>query len=122
MGFRIFLSILTFVYVQSAYAGFLARYSDAGPGARELIEETRVEAPADEQRYPRYVVEHSDANSEWIVEVWAPTREELRALLKSRGVKAARVEPDPAQEEVVTLISNGPSKNRIDLVFMGDGY
>jgi hypothetical protein len=88
--------------------------------------------------YPQQIVEH-DTRQNWqerrIVELVGPaqdvrkrlesvaidsaqTMREFRRFKQARDLRMLAGQPD----EVRTLVDSGPVKNRIDLVFMGDGY
>jgi len=125
-------TFLAFVTVaDGAYSAvWMARYEDHGIGKRQLIAEPALlsssgaQESIGERSFPQYVVEHDAPSTERIVEVRAPSRSSLDALLAARGVAPAapRLESDVEADEVVTLVNSGPATNRIDLVFMGDGY
>ncbi len=72
---------------------------------------------------PEHLVEHSPKSSpsqfrEWLVREEALTPRERRALQE-----LAKLTPPPIVDaEVRTLVNQGPSENRIDLTFVGDGY
>ncbi|MCB0416031.1 MAG: hypothetical protein H6617_03330 [Bdellovibrionaceae bacterium] len=78
-----------------------------------------------ENRYPQTVQEHSPVDSNMVVEIVAANRDTIQRELINRNVAPKAFDPldfVEADEEVVTLVNSGPSENRIDLVFMGDGY
>ncbi|MBI1860941.1 MAG: hypothetical protein HYR96_08490 [Deltaproteobacteria bacterium] len=109
-------------------SSFCSKYSE-GVNGRQLLTSRWQErdVAADrivERRAPRYFVEHSPVSSEQIVEVCAPKAAMVFDLLASRKVMDRFDDGDDegAQDEVFTLIENGNVKNRINLVFMGDGY
>jgi hypothetical protein len=88
--------------------------------------------------YPQQILEH-DSRQAWqdrrIVEIVGPAQDvrkrldglaidsaqmkrEFRRFKQARDLRMLAGQPD----EVRTLVDSGPVKNRIDLVFMGDGY
>jgi hypothetical protein len=112
-------------------ASFEARYSDDGLGTKQLIRITEESVDAEkmisETSFPRYVVEHDQPSLDKIVVLRAVSMKVLNEELNLRGVDS--LEPLSATEalveaadEVVTLVDSGPAANRIDVVFMGDGY
>lgn len=72
---------------------------------------------------PLTIVEHQAKTKDRELEVSAQTAELLDSYLIERGLP---LEPEPIvnlrKDEVVTLLDNGPSENRIDITFLGDGY
>lgn len=111
-------------------AVYVARYEAAASGARQMVaqitevessEETLTESLVLEQSFPKYVVEHELVGEDRIVELRSRDRAALMAELHARDVAPMPASPE-ALDEVVTLVESGPSSNRIDLVFMGDGY
>jgi hypothetical protein len=75
-------------------------------------------------RYPQFIAEHDEKlDGVWIEELRSHDRNALMREIKRRQ---ARIQLSASQsnvaDEVVTLVDSGPSANRIDLVFMGDGY
>lgn len=72
---------------------------------------------------PLTIIEHKEQTDDRQIEVSAKTAELLDEYLSERGIP---LEPEPIvrqqQDEVVTLLNNGPSENRIDITLMGDGY
>lgn len=110
---------------------YVARYEDHGQGQRHLIEAISVDPGADadaseaavsERSYPQYVSEHDAVSSAKIIELRSVDRNALQTRLDERHVEAFTEIALEASDEVVTLVDGGPSSNRIDLVFMGDGY
>ncbi|MEZ4749571.1 MAG: M64 family metallopeptidase [Bdellovibrionota bacterium] len=78
-----------------------------------------------ETSYPQSIQEHSAIDSNKVVELIAADADVLQQELVNRNVAPKAFDPMDfveADEEVVTLVHSGPSENRIDLVFMGDGY
>lgn len=112
-------------------------------GYRAVIKETFEDSPAEIidyqnfkyqfneknkvtiQRYPQSIVEGQEINSPWLQEIIAPSKAILDRYLRSKKLEPRNfIAPSPSldNEEIVTLVDSGPSSNRIDLVFMGDGY
>lgn len=122
----------TLAAAQAALADPLhvVRYEDHGPGARRLIERRTLEddrlalsgTAVRERSYPQFYVEQQQVGPARIVELKSRSVTALLRILEQRGVKEMEVSPTEAADEVVTLVDNGPTANRIDLVFMGDGY
>lgn len=86
------------------------------------------------EEFPLRVVEHEPISSRWMIEVTSTNEEDFYRQLENLGLENPRsrlFEFTANQKgkflrrsrlEVRTLVDNGPSENRIDLVFMGDGY
>ncbi len=107
---------------------YRARYVEDSKGTRTLIDVKELSAynvrplrALEEVEYPRYIAEHVGMGGGKVVEITAVNRDQLAQILRSRGVGRAQASRG-GTDEVVTLINSGPAKNRIDLVFMGDGY
>src|SRR5690606_38032159 len=102
------------------------RYTDDGAGNLQVVGEsaydTRSAETFSEYDFPRFIEEHQPVAKERIVVLRSSNRDELTAELQRRGVKSAAVDATDFADEVITLVDNGPSANRIDVVFMGDGY
>lgn len=77
-----------------------------------------------EKQYPRHIVEHEKLGEARVVELLSPSRQKIKDLLRKRGVVLPEggLPVSEDSDELITIIESGPSKNRIDLVFMGDGY
>jgi hypothetical protein len=105
-----------------------ARYAENAAGKRELAVFAPVAARRlDEQSFPAFIQEHAPLGGGRVVVLRAKDPDTLRALLRARGVDTAAVDGETAGErrgddELFTLVTSGPAENRIDLVFMGDGY
>lgn len=73
--------------------------------------------------YPESIVEHGPSRGGTIFEWIIPEHIDL-----NKWLRVAQVQPSASPgstddtDEVVTIVDNGPADNRIDLVFMGDGY
>lgn len=130
---RFVFGVLALVLFAGAAIGadtvWIAKYTES-PQGRQLVQMDRVPGHAPEagrvveHRMPQAIVEHEAVSDTFIVELRAGTREALERVIVGRDV-APLVDTfadDDVREEVVTLHENGPSSNRIDLVFMGDGY
>ncbi len=134
---RIFLLTVAMLFAcNTAIAGqsYEARYSDDGAGQKLLISLQAVKASSNinadlikETSFPRYVVEHQTPSADRIIVLRSTSKTQIQDLLDERGVQEqpALTETEAlvdAADEVVTLVNSGPSENRIDVVFMGDGY
>jgi hypothetical protein len=107
----------------------VVQYEDHGDGHRQVVQEKTRElddAPAGivESAKPQYVFEHQPLGKERLVTLESADRDAIDRLLTERHVDGISPvnEEEAFADEVVTLVDNGPSANRIDLVFMGDGY
>ncbi len=110
----------------------VVQYEDHGAGHRQVIQERTLGGAAqnldyetlEESSRPQYVIEHEPLGSQRIVTLKSPSAAVLARVLAERGVApmAPRPETEELADEVMTLVNNGPSANRIDLVFLGDGY
>jgi len=128
---RTLLAILVFlsgVLLAAEPTVWRARYVEDARGTKTLIDIKEIPAynirplrSVEEVQYPRYIAEHTGMGGGKVVELTAVKRDDLARLLRSRGVGRAAVSRG-GSDEVVTLVNSGPVKNRIDLVFMGDGY
>ncbi len=110
-------------------AVYRAQYSEDAKGRRvlesfktTLLDEDLLTRAVVERSYPRFIGENVDLGGGVIVELESTDSGMLRGMLKARGVIEVKHRDARAIDEVVTLVSNGPPANRIDLVFMGDGY
>lgn len=73
--------------------------------------------------YPQFVVEHQPVQAARIIELSGTDTVKINAWLKDHNVAPMESHlEDGAKDEVRTLVNSGPAANRIDLVFMGDGY
>ena len=112
---------------------YLARYLETVDGRKILLSRGYVPRRSDrlglqisELSYPQVIVEQHDFQSGTIVELSAVNKRDVLATLVSRNV-SADFSPIPqkvqaATDELITLVDSGPSQNRIDFVFLGDGY
>ncbi|MCG8424591.1 MAG: M64 family metallopeptidase [Proteobacteria bacterium] len=109
---------------------FVAEYIDDGQSHRQVVAR-RMEWRAwkdgpdkvSESSYPRIVAEHEEAGHERIVRLASPSRAALELALLDRQVSQVQAAAiNASMDEVHTLVSSGPPENRIDVVFMGDGY
>lgn len=107
-----------------------ARFAIDAKGRAQLLEKGprahRGMAPGESVRevtYPRFIVEEEALGPDRIVELYGRSPADIDAQLAVRGVAPiAEVDGPLAADEVIPLLETGPSANRIDLVFMGDGY
>lgn len=127
---------LLFLFGSSAAAAELhyLKYEDNGAGLRRIIEEKTVsdrEAPQfsgerHEVSYPQFVAEHQPIGPETVVEVWSRSKDDALRVTKERALtRPAKAELEAAEDsadELFTIVESGSPENRIDLVFMGDGY
>ena len=73
--------------------------------------------------YPQFVVEHQPLQAGKIIELTGVNTAKISAWLNEHKVAPMDLSLDEgAKDEVRTLVNSGPAANRIDLVFMGDGY
>eukprot|EP00002_Diphylleia_rotans_P009547 TRINITY_DN19944_c0_g1_i1.p1 TRINITY_DN19944_c0_g1~~TRINITY_DN19944_c0_g1_i1.p1 ORF type:complete len:640 (-),score=131.98 TRINITY_DN19944_c0_g1_i1:41-1960(-) len=76
--------------------------------------------------YPRHVEEHKESSGEEMVEIFAMLPEQISAAMRQQCsiVVPPQEEPDFSvhADIVKKVVDNGPPENRIDVVFMGDGY
>lgn len=109
---------------------YLAQYVATEDGSAQIVYEGWVPGNPDKIRgidesvYPRFIREGSAPSGGQIVELRSRDSAAVQLELRHRNVKA-RADEDSSREdkdEVFTLAQNGPPSNRIDLVFMGDGY
>jgi hypothetical protein len=134
---RLIFGVAAATAAQAALADvYTARYVDDGAGKRELVSRAVIaddqaaglaqldaKGGVEERSFPRYVIEHAPIGKARVVTVRARSEAALEALLAARNVAPlAKDDSKAASDEVVTLVNSGPSANRIDLVFMGDGY
>lgn len=61
-------------------------------------------------------------SDEHVVDVYAKTREIAESYFLERCSDWTFSTPEAGEDEVIPLIITGPPSNRIDVVFMGDGY
>ncbi|MBQ46206.1 MAG: hypothetical protein CMP10_01695 [Zetaproteobacteria bacterium] len=117
---------------------FEARYIDDGAGKRLLLSIEPVYRKLNltaltsvlnysESSFPASIIEHENPSREKIVILRSQSEDVIMTELRKRQVKDS--EPLTidesfllAEDEVVTIVDSGPAKNRIDVVFMGDGY
>lgn len=107
------------------------KYEDNGTGSRRLISMQTVDAsaapemlsPVHEISMPQFIAEHQPLGTASIIDVWLQDEAAAAKLISERSISEA-VEPEfeLASDELFTIVESGPSANRIDLVFMGDGY
>lgn len=111
-----------------AASAFVVRYEDDGAGHRQVVGRSTVPGPrlgpdqVDESTYPQQVAEHQAVGLRRIVELKSLSLAALDKELLARGVSPEKRRRRSARDEVRTLVESGPAANRIDLVFMGDGY
>ncbi len=106
----------------------VVRYEDDGKGRLQVIDKKEqdlngVDEVVVETSHPQFIAEHAKLGKARIVTLKSQDPKAVDALLAQRGVlPAAKRSKDASADELVTLVASGPSENRIDLVFMGDGY
>ncbi len=121
----------------TASAGvFVVKYADDGAGHRQVVGRLVLRDEAgpmalargsvervEESSFPQYIAEHEPLGPDRIVMLKSRSVQALDAALAARGVQPeARHDRRAGRDEVQTLVDSGPVANRIDLVFMGDGY
>jgi hypothetical protein len=125
---------LAFIFCASSlFAGTVSakeivhvKYEDNGAGVRTLISKMVAESgpgQSHEISYPQFIAEHQPLKAGTIVEAWLKDDAAANAFIAERKIQAAK-EPEfeAADDELFTIVESGSSQNRIDLVFMGDGY
>lgn len=105
---------------------YCAKYSEIG-SKKMLIHagwETRVlkEKGLFEHSKPRQFLEDQAITDERLIELCHASQKAVERELNLRFVAQSPADDGEGKDEVFTLIQNGPPSNRIDLVFMGDGY
>jgi len=122
--------LIVSIFAEMALAGtvYRARFLEFPDGRRELLSEGFSSGRDDnfiekirEIRYPETILEHKPLGKNEVVELEALTRAPIHRELRVRHVRLSHL-PESRVDEVKTLIQNGPIQNRINLVFMGDGY
>ena len=108
-----------------------------GPVSANEKRSEQADSEVELTSYPQFIAEHGEFVSGQLVEAISSHSDSLIAHLVTVGLAAdlhnfqqhhqSRPEPqtfkaEQAPSETMTLVANGPSRNRIDLVFMGDGY
>jgi hypothetical protein len=90
--------------------------------AENTLENVPVKAFTSKE-YPQYIVEHQPIQAGRIIELQGTDKSAINQWLKDHHVAPmpAALEDGP-KDEVRTIVNSGPAANRIDLVFMGDGY
>jgi hypothetical protein len=129
---RRFVLLLSVLFSLAGYADdnvYRARYQEDERGNRVLLEITAVPAyqarlrrELEQVDYPRFIAEHTNLPRGRIVEITGISEARVRQVLRARGVREVSWPRNQGKDEVFTLLDNGAPKNRIDLVFMGDGY
>ncbi|MCH8621753.1 M64 family metallopeptidase [Undibacterium sp. TS12] len=103
---------------------------DPKTGAIEVSQQVRqadgvfeVSLPFDEKVVSIEIQQQAAGNSRIALAPPQPTIFDRASLEKmARSIQAARVQAPPPAATVTTIINNGPSNARMDLVFVGDGY
>jgi hypothetical protein len=73
--------------------------------------------------YPQFVVEHKPVMASRIIELTGSNSEAIASWISDHHVAPMDASfTEPQADEVRTIVNSGPAANRIDLVFMGDGY
>ncbi len=102
------------------------KYEDNGKGVRTLISKAVTESGPDQAHeisYPQFIAEHQPLKAATIVEAWLKDSAAADAFIAERGIQPVKEsEFEAAADELFTIVESGSSQNRIDLVFMGDGY
>jgi len=133
LGLALVLAIFVFGVLSAGASDskvFQAKYLDNGPSDRQLLffgyvpgSSYALRTPVQEVRYPRQIVEHEPLGTGTIVELISSDQKLVEAILSERQViRNILLTDGEGRDEVIKLVESGPSSNRIDLVFMGDGY
>ena len=106
---------------------YYAQYEDLGPQGKTLIKRgvhkgSIAGAELEETSRPLTIVEGELPTGGVLKEIRSIDRSVIDGVLKQRGVAPRPSSNDFINDELYTIIESGPSSNRIDLVFMGDGY
>ena len=98
-------------------------------GTSRVVSEMQITVseslPLTTREYPQFIVEHQPVGLAKIIELRTTDSSALNTWLRDHHVApmdAQFADDANVNEEVRTIVSSGPSSNRIDLVFMGDGY
>ncbi len=120
------ISLSSVAFAESKLVRLLQEGQDAVPmilEVRELPHDAAKDHAVLMHKYPQFIVEHGESRGGEIQEWLLPAAIDADAWLKARGAKdIPEADGEKFADEVITLVNNGPSANRIDLVFMGDGY
>jgi hypothetical protein len=92
-----------------------------GESSREVSDDIGTDVTTRE--YPQFIIEHMPVQDTRVIEISSTDSGKLNQWLKVHAVSPMEtaLEEGP-KDEVRTIVSGGPAANRIDLVFMGDGY
>jgi len=133
-GSRTIVALLSLLAITSAgfaagnNTSYVAKYEVDANGDKNLIQISQSHSniqglEINEVRFPQSIEEHGSISKEEIVILTAKTEALLHKELEKRNVQNQITEiGEEVFEEVVTLVNSGPSENRIDVTFMGDGY
>lgn len=119
------------VFATAASNQYFVRYVES-PGSDALL----IEAGWDDREFmdgsgrvqvssmPQMIAEHDTVSPAKIVRIVGASQEQVEEYLAAKGIVLTAPKDDPMvlADESITLVNNGPSANRVDLVFMGDGY
>ena len=73
--------------------------------------------------YPQFVVEHKPVHASRIIELTGTNTQAIESWISEHHVaQMDSTLTESLADEVRTIVNSGPAANRIDLVFMGDGY
>ncbi len=111
-------SDLTLIKILKDEYGRLTKLSE-----QKINTSSRSDSDLTISEYPQFIVEHAPVQAAKIIELRSRDKRTLDQWLKAHNVTPIQVSlEDSLVDEVRTIVNSGPATNRIDLVFMGDGY
>lgn len=96
-------------------------------GHFEVVQDRMItsssEIPFSVESSPQTIVEHEPVSAAMIYELYGSDSQPIDAWLADHhAVDPSTNDKDRASDELRTIVDSGPVTNRINLVFMGDGY
>ncbi len=128
---RLFLGIFVYLFLSAnSFAetqSYRLRYLQRESGKREFIHLEKIEANAPliskaPSKFPQFIKEHAGFSGNTIQEVILNSRVEVDNFIEQNTITGNKNLKASNEDELIPIVENGPSSNRIDLVFMGDGY
>jgi hypothetical protein len=127
-------SLLAFQTTEALAESTLVKVLKTESGSLEIISagsrQSNQDLPLQVTEYPQFIQEHHPVSRSSIIELTSTDPSRINHWLSAHGVgtihlktlrKRRKISSD-ATDEVRTIVGSGPSENRINLVFMGDGY